>query len=418
MRRPKAHIVGAGVSGLTAAVRMAEAGGFDVTLHERADRAGGKRRSVYDSAAGLEYEGNVGFALAGWRAFGGMLDTLEAADRWRVAAQSELAFVDLASNERWTLSPNPGPLPWWPMSARRRAPRTAAPDYLQLARLAFAPRSATLAAYAPREGAAAERLWRPLSLACLNIDPARASARLAGAQCLSLLRAGEAGARLRLPLQDFSRGFVGPALKYLRRKQATIRFDREVIGLDFAPGRVAAIEFENDRVDLGEGDVVILATPPDVAQALAPGLVSPQEFTASLTVHYYAAPASAEPFATGVVNGAFHWLFRAPDRVSVVVRDAGAWMEAPREAVAAEFWPSVAALAGLPDAMPPWRLIRQKRASFAATPEQDALRPACRTAWSNLTLAGSYVANGLPGTLEASVRSGELAAATAREIRP
>lgn len=415
MRRPQAHIVGAGVSGLSAAVRMVEAGGFDVTLHERADRAGGKRRSVYDSAAGLEYEAGVSFAMSGWRAFGGMLDTLEAGDRWRIAAHSEVAFVDLASNERWTLSPNPGPLPWWPMSARRRAPRTAAPDYLSLARLAFAPRAARLAAYAPPEGAAAERLWRPLSLACLNIDPARASARLAGAQCLALLRAGEAGARLRLPTQDFTRGFVGPALKYLRRKAATIRFDREVVGLDFAHGRVAALEFENDRVDLIEGDVVILATPPDVACALAPGLSAPQEFTASLTVHYYAAPAAAEPYATGVVNGAFHWLFRRPDRLSVVVRDAGAWMELPREAVAAELWPTVAALTGLPDEAPPWRLIRQKRATFAATPEQDALRPPCQTPWRNLTLAGSYVANGLPGTLDTSVRSGELAAAKARE---
>ena len=416
MRRPQAHIVGAGVSGLSAAVRMAEAGGFDVTLHERADRAGGKRRSVYDSVAGLEYEGGVSFALAGWRAFGRMLDTLEAADRWRLAEHSELAFVDLASNERWTLSPNPGPLPWWPMSARRRAPRTAAPDYLSLARLAFAPRSARLAAYVPREGAAAERLWRPLSLACLNIDPTRASARLAGAQCLALLRAGEAGARLRMPAPDFSRAFVGPALKYLRRKQATIRFDREVVGLDFAGDRVAALEFESDRVDLQAGDVVILATPPDVASALAPGLTAPQEFTATLTVHYYAAPASPEPCATGVVNGAFHWLFRAPDRVSAVVRDAGAWMEIPRETVAAELWPAVAALTGLPDDMPPWRLIRQKRATFAATPEQDALRPPCQSPWPNLLLAGSYVANGLPSTLEASVRSGELAAAKAREV--
>jgi uncharacterized protein with NAD-binding domain and iron-sulfur cluster len=90
-------------------------------------------------------------------------------------------------------------------------------------------------------------------------------------------------------------------------------------------------------------------------------------------------------------------------------------MESPREDLAADLWRDVAALTGLSDAIPAWRIIRQKRATFAATPEQDALRPSCETPWRNLFLAGAYVQNGLPDSLESAVRSGALAAERARK---
>jgi len=54
--------------------------------------------------------------------------------------------------------------------------------------------------------------------------------------------------------------------------------------------------------------------------------------------------------------------------------------------------------------------VRERRATFAATPEQNALRPTAETSWSNLFLAGDWIATGLPATLESAVRSGYRAA--------
>jgi hypothetical protein len=103
-------------------------------------------------------------------------------------------------------------------------------------------------------------------------------------------------------------------------------------------------------------------------------------------------------------------MFCYPDRISVGVRDAGAVLAAPREQLAADYWLAAAALTGLSDALPAWRIIRQRRAGFLATPPQDALRPTCETPWRNLFLAGAYVQNGLPESIESSLRSGEVAA--------
>ena len=113
---------------------------------------------------------------------------------------------------------------------------------------------------------------------------------------------------------------------------------------------------------------------------------------------------------TGVINGPFHWLIARGERISATARDAAPLLDVPRERLAGEWWRATAALLGLSDDEPAWRVIRRKRAAFAATPSQNALRPTCATQWRNLVLAGGYVASDLPDTIETAVRSGREAA--------
>jgi len=63
--------------------------------------------------------------------------------------------------------------------------------------------------------------------------------------------------------------------------------------------------------------------------------------------------------------------------------------------------------------MPAWQIVKEKRATFAATSAQDARRPAAKTGWPNLFLAGDWTQTGLPATIEGALRSGETAAALA-----
>jgi uncharacterized protein with NAD-binding domain and iron-sulfur cluster len=67
-------------------------------------------------------------------------------------------------------------------------------------------------------------------------------------------------------------------------------------------------------------------------------------------------------------------------------------------------------LTGLAGNLPPWQIVKEKRATFAATPAQDAKRPDARTRWPNVALAGDWVQTGLPATIEGAVRSGYRAA--------
>jgi uncharacterized protein with NAD-binding domain and iron-sulfur cluster len=65
---------------------------------------------------------------------------------------------------------------------------------------------------------------------------------------------------------------------------------------------------------------------------------------------------------------------------------------------------------GFAGELPPWQIVRERRATFVATPEENAKRPLARTEWENLVVAGDWTATGLPATLESAVRSGNRAA--------
>jgi uncharacterized protein with NAD-binding domain and iron-sulfur cluster len=60
--------------------------------------------------------------------------------------------------------------------------------------------------------------------------------------------------------------------------------------------------------------------------------------------------------------------------------------------------------------MPAWRVVKERRATFAATAAQERLRPVARTGLANLALAGDWTATGLPATIEGAIRSGRTAA--------
>ena len=61
-----AHIIGAGISGLSAAVRLANAN-FKVHLYEATQQAGGRCRSYFDAATNLTIDNGNHLLLSGNR---------------------------------------------------------------------------------------------------------------------------------------------------------------------------------------------------------------------------------------------------------------------------------------------------------------------------------------------------------------
>jgi hypothetical protein len=396
---------------LSAAVALAGTGEAHVVVHEGAAFAGGRRRPLFDEATQAAFEGGADFILSSWTSALALIEAVGAGSQWRPAAPEGVVFADLATGERWRLQIGRKRRPWSWLDPRRRPPGVALSDLWPATRLARAPIAAGLSAYTPRFGTAAERLWRPLALVALNVELERASARLAGA---ALGAAAWGGAALLTPTRGLARGLIEPALKTLARRGAATRFERRLTGVEVDDGRIAALDFVHDRVDLAPGDAVVLATPPHETAALAPNVAAPQEFASALHIHFAALARRDAPPLLGVLNGTIHWLLRGEDSLTAVVRDAGRLIDRPRDQLAADAWRDVAALTGQSDAMPAWRVIRRKRAAFAGTPEQDGLRPGCATAWPNLFLAGAYVQTGLPDCLEGSARSGAMAAERVR----
>ena len=410
------HIVGAGLAGLAAAVELA-AEGHRVHLYEAGLHAGGRCRSYLDAELGCHIDNGNHLLLAGNHCALGYLERIGALDTLEGPPDAVFPFIDAETGRRWTLRPNRGVFPWWILSAKRRVPGTRATDYLAVLALRRADPSATVLDALDREEKVFRGLWEPLAVAALNTSADRASARLFWRVLVETLGRGGGACRPLVPRDGLSETFVDPALAHLHARSAEVRFGARLRALHFALDRVTELVFDTGPVGLGRSDSLILAVPAAVAARLVPALTVPDAYSPIVNAHFRCAVPTDSPYFVGVIGGAAEWIFRKREGLSVTVSAAGRVVDRPAQELRDLLWRDAALAYRLPaDPVPPTRILKERRATFLASPAQLLRRPAPTTQWKNLLLAGDYVDTGLPGAIEGAIASGYTAAGRAFEV--
>ena len=407
------HIIGAGLAGLAAAVKLAP-GGAKVVVHEATAYPGGRCRSYFDRSIGMTIDNGNHLVLSGNHA----VPRLCRGDRQR-RRPGRAGSADLTPS---SISPptsagrcdiNDG-LPWWIFE---QGPPRAGHDAFAIIcgwrSCLFVRRDMPVASAIDCSGPLYERLVHPLLLAALNIEPREGSALLASAIVRETLARGGQACRPLIARAGLGPVFIEPAVKHLRDNGVELRLGHELRSIRFTESRIAELDFGHDIIRLAADDAVILAVPTHAAASLVQTLQVPQGYRAIANAHFRVAPPPGTPPMLGVINGTTEWIFAFDGRLSVTISAADRLMDVPREELAATIWREVAKAVGIAAALPPWQIVRERRATFAATPEENAKRPGTRTMWNNLFLAGDWTATGLPATLESAVRSGNRAAALA-----
>lgn len=427
------HVLGAGLSGLSAALSLSAAG-RKVVIHEAAPRAGGRCRSYHDLVLDRVIDnGNHLMMSANAHTFA-YLDEIGARDRVQVTAPAAYPFFDVATGERWTLRPNAGRFPWWIFSKTRRVAGTGAADYLAGWKLLRAGANETVADCLSTKGPLWDRFWEPLSVAALNIDPARGAARLLANTCRLTFAKGEAACRPVIVRQSLAHALIDPAVEELQRRGVALQFGDRVKGLVSDEAAISGIECTSGTVEIGPEDRVICALPSWIvadlpistassSSGLTRGSSSGGEYVAErvsevpvghamiLNLHFRLPHVVEGPPVQGLTGSLAQWLFLKDDIASVTVSAADAFAEADADDLAAGIWPEVAAALDLASGKPPvFRVVKEKRATFAQTPANERLRPPPLTRWRNLVMAGDWTDTGLPATIEGAIQSGRSAA--------
>jgi len=407
----RVHVVGAGLAGLAASVRLAAAG-IAVVLHEAARQAGGRCRSYDDATLGCRIDNGNHLLIAGNTAAMEYLRAIGAAHTLVGPPEAAYPFLDLATGERWVMRPNAGRVPWWLLDRARRVPGTRALDYLRALRIAMAARDATITDVLDRRATIFRRLWQPLAVAALNTEVEHGSAALLGRVLRESFGRGGSACRPLVPRVGLSESLVEPALDRLRAGGAELRFGSRLRGIELDGERVTALAFDSGSEPLAPNAAVVLAVTAPVAARLVPGLEAPDEFRAIVNAHYRVAAPAESPLFVGLVGGAAEWVFRKREVLSVTISAADRFIDTQADELAALLWRDVVRAYELRDAtLPAWQIVKERRATFAATPAQLLRRPPAATRWANLALAGDWTATGLPATIEGAIRSGFAAAA-------
>jgi hydroxysqualene dehydroxylase len=403
------HIIGAGVSGLSAAVRLSNAG-CQVHVHEATQQAGGRCRSYFDAATNLTIDNGNHLVLSGNHHVRDYVRAIGTQAGLVGPARAQFPFVDISTGQRWQLDLGDSRWPTWVLDEARRVPDTGLFDYLKLAPIIWAGAGKLVGDTIPCDGTLYQRLVQPLLLAALNCDPPEGSAGLAGAIVRETLLAGGEACRPLIARDGLSAVLIEPAVKLLEGRGASVRLSHELRALTTSGDHVNELNFGDDKIALGPDDAVILAVPPRPAASLLPGLKTPTKFRAIVNAHFRIDPPRGAAPILGVVGGLVEWLFAFPQRLSITISNGDRLVDMPREELVQAIWRDVCKAGGVSGDLPPWQIVRERRATFEATPEQNALRPGPMTGFKNLFLAGDWTATGLPATIEGSVRSGDRAA--------
>src|ERR1700744_6346881 len=264
------HIIGAGVSGLSAAVRLANAN-YRVHVHEATQQAGGRCRSYFDAATNLTIDNGNHLLLSGNRHAVAYATSIGTEAGLVGPKRAQFPFVDLTTGQRWQIDLGDGRLPTWVLDESRRVPDTRLRDYLALAPLIWAKQSTRVGDTIPCEGTLYQRLVQPLLLAALNVDPPEGSAGLAGAVVRETLLSGGMACRPLIAREGLSAVLVEPAIRLLQGKGASIQFGHDLRGFGMSAARVGELKFGDDTVAIGPDDAVVMAVPPRPAASLLPG---------------------------------------------------------------------------------------------------------------------------------------------------
>lgn len=418
-----AIVVGGGLAGIAAATALAQRG-VRVQLLEQRRRLGGRASSFVDATTGEELDNCQHVVLGCCTNYLNLLDELGVGDclRWT----REQYWVERGGRTT-VLKPDRMPAPYHMSRSFACASFLSLADRVIVARgllglMALSPVQLTGRTFSSVLGelgqteTAIRRFWSPVVVSACNLSVDRVDAALAAKVFVEGSLANPNAADIGVPTLPLSRLFdaVGGILQ---RAGGSIAYGMNCTYI--AADHVVA------NGEILAADCVVCALPFERASAVCvkrdgtpdPRLVSlvADEHSPILGVHlWFDRPWFELPHAV-LVECDTQWLFRKDDagaRVHAVVSGADAWMSLTEEEVVARVIADIRACfpASSPCKVLRARAVKERRATFRATPNFDGQRPTPGATTDDLCrLAGDYTQTGWPATMEGAVRSGWLA---------
>lgn len=440
----KIAVIGAGWAGCASASALAHAGAT-VTLFEAARTLGGRARAV--NVHGQTLDNGQHIMLGAYSACLGLMKQL-GVDHTQTLLRLPLQMVYPHQTGMRFIAPRL-PAPLHLAVALLRAQGLTGADKMSLARFSTTARwidwqvdvdcSVTELLERFDQTPNLQRLmWNPLCLAALNTPAERASAQVFLNVLRDSLGARRSASEMLLPRCDLSALMPQAAARYLEQRGGSVQVGARVSSLE----QVLVSESPQWRLHFGAPhpadpalyDAVVIATELEHARHLLhsavllddgvrPDITQEFQYEAITTCYLQydqtlRLPRAFFALADHPEQGAWgQFVFdrgqlqaQHAGMLAVVISASQAASELDRDRLATAIATQLAEQLRMPElAQAHWhQIITEKRATFSCTPHLQ--RPANNTSIPSLVLAGDYTAGDYPATLEAAVRSGQLAA--------
>jgi len=433
LHRNPVIVVGGGLSGLAAAVRLS-ASGLPVLLLEQRPTLGGRASSFTDATTGDIVDNGQHLLIAGYDRTLAFAGTIGSRHHLKIQPRPVLTFhhprrgfVEFKLHRL----PSPMHLVWGILTSSLFTPA----ERLHVLRAGAAIRrrhhsrntetasgeGQTIAQWLDAYGqpeSVREAFWIPLAVSIMNerIESAPAATFLHALQTAFLRHWHDAA--LVFPDAGLSQIFAEPAEQAIISHGGVVRCNADVRELQLHQGSITGVRLR-DGTDL-RCQNLILAVPHGRAAELFPsGVPRPEGLAADLpltvspivSMHLWFPKTFMDREMVGLIGRTVHWVFRKRTHVSLVISAAHGVVDRSQEDLVDVAVRELREVFGEGVGPPRHALvIREKRATVSFTPLTERLRPGTETGIKNLYLAGDWTDTGLPATIEGAIRSGEAAA--------
>jgi squalene-associated FAD-dependent desaturase len=435
IRQHSVAIVGGGLAGLAAGCALAEAG-LRVTIFERRPYVGG-RASSYEHPGTGEVVDNCQHVLLGC-----CTNLIDFYDRLGVSGKirwfDELTFIEPGGRAS-RMAPSFLPAPMHNVPTFLGAKMLSVSDKVGISRA-----MAVMSRGLPEDSSedflswlrrhkqterAIERFWKTVLVSALNEDLDRMSVRYATQVFRESFMKSAAAGRMGLPSIPLS-DLYGNAIEYIRARGGEVLLRSSVNAIGPKQDRVGVLTGSSEQ----QFDFVILAAPFQNVASLLPSDESASPIKQQLAkfepssitgIHlWFDREITPLPHAV-LLDRTIQWMFHKSkfherrqenaaqgSYVELVVSASKLLVQKSREEILelatrelTEFFPTVREAKLVKSTV-----IKEIYATYAILPGLDKYRPAAKTQWPQIFLAGDWTATGWPATMEGAVRSGYLAA--------
>lgn len=421
----KTIIIGGGLSGLSAAVHLIKKNITPIII-EASPKTGGRASSHYDSDFSCHLDNGQHILM------GCYFNTL---DYMRIiGAEDNLIYqdnllVDFVDASGRALRLDAGDLMYPLNTLRALLQYEAVPVHRRLHCAAFfvkcimlyrgvSPTEKTVSQWLEANGEGREiqkALWDFLSIGALNTSPDKADAFLFRDMLRQIFLRGNAAQTIILPRYDLSKSFCEPAEKFIVENGGEIKFGERLLSVQSVNGVVTSVTTNKCTYD--EFSSVIFTLPPYVLSHIAglpPDITFPAgnvQYSSILTFHLKLTDNQLTKPFYGLIGSPLHWVFNHGGYITTVISNADEYLKSSEDDLYKMIKSELKRYLKIsPEKIQGYKIIQEKKATFVPDSIQLKNRPKAITPLTNLFLAGDWVQNGLPATIEGAILNGKNAA--------
>lgn len=418
--REKIHtlVIGGGWSGLAAAVTLTHQG-HQVHLIESAKQLGGRARNVNWQNKTID---NGQHMMVG--AYEQMLEMMQLID----ISPNEVFHrfpIDITIKDSQFPSLHLSAKGWlpWPLSLAWNLIKTAGPSgFYQVARLqSHIPKllsrdDLTVSEWllnTKQSERLIRQLWEPLCLATLNTPINQASAHVLAKVLQDSLGKSKSDADLLIPKQALGDLFPSIAANYIKQHGGKVSLQTRAKEIIVQQGKVQSL-VTRDYTTIPAENIIVAISPSQTADLLKSQITINKPIEYPICTVYLQYPAHitlAEPMM-GMTGTLSQWVFdrseQSPGLMAVIISGPGKHENMSKDELILQVSKEIHHMhPSLPAKSNHSLVIREKHATFACTVDNERKRPHSQTNISGLWLAGDYIANNYPATLEGAIRNGK-----------